>query len=50
MKRLMLILVTLTTIVCFESCGTFSNMTEQEAYDTGYSIGRMLRHMSDGRK
>lgn len=50
MKLFMLIAIILTAIICLESCGSFSNMTEQEAYDTGYSIGRALRQMSDGRR
>lgn len=29
------------------ACGSFSNMSEQDAYDIGYGLGRAARYMID---
>lgn len=40
-KTLLAIVAILAATACLSSCG-LSNMTEGEAYDAGYAIGRML--------
>lgn len=50
MKKILLTLFTiLVTTACLSSCGAFSNMTDQEAYDAGYAIGSAIRQASEGR-
>ena len=46
-KLLIVCLVILFVSTTMISCGITSNMTEQEAYDFGYGIGRTLRTVID---
>lgn len=50
MKTILLTLAFFAMTSMLTSCGTFSNMSEQEAYDTGYAIGRTVRQIQDSRR
>ncbi|MDE6445635.1 MAG: hypothetical protein K2L06_02085 [Alistipes sp.] len=39
--------VALCAAVMLTACGSFSNMSEQDAYDIGYGIGRAARYVID---
>lgn len=51
MKRIRIYLLSFCAAVfaltCLTACGSFSNMSEQDAYDIGYGAGRALRYMID---
>lgn len=51
MKKFLLTFLTISvTATCLSSCGSFSNMSEQEAYDAGYAIGSSIRQVLDSYK
>ncbi len=49
-KTLLTLLTILVATACLSSCNSFSNMSEQEAYDNGYAIGSAIRQVLDSRK
>lgn len=50
MKKIVLLLTVLVATCSLSSCGAFANMSEQEAYDTGYSIGSAIRQLQENRQ
>ncbi len=45
MKKILIVaLIMLTTIFTLTSCAGYNSLTEQEAYDFGYGIGKMIRN------
>lgn len=47
MKKIKLLFALLLVTLCLASCSSFSNMSNQEAYDFGYSIGSAIRKLSE---
>ncbi len=40
MKKVKTFIAILLAALCVTACGSLSNMSEQDAYDIGYGIGR----------
>lgn len=47
MKKVKNLIAVVLTALCVTSCGAFSNMTADEAYDVGYGIGRLAGYLLD---
>ncbi|MBP3566482.1 MAG: hypothetical protein J6J76_02895 [Paraprevotella sp.] len=45
MRKIKLLLALLLVTLCLASCSSWSSMSNQEAYDFGYSIGSAIRNL-----
>jgi len=43
MKKIMLLLALVLTMLLLQSCGSFASMSEDDAYRVGYNTGVWLR-------
>ncbi len=47
MKKQIKILILSITVFLYTSCGSFANMSYDDAYDIGYGIGTAARYLID---
>ena len=45
MKKVKVFIAVLLAALCVTACGSFSNMSEQDAFDIGYGIGRAASYL-----
>lgn len=45
MKKVKILIAIILTAFCMTACASFSNMSEQDAYDIGYGLGRAASYM-----
>lgn len=46
MKKILILLISMAVLAISSSgCGTFSNMSQEDAYNVGYGAGTLLRNM-----
>ena len=46
MKKILILLASIAVLaLSVSSCGTFSNMSQEDAYNVGYGAGTLLRNM-----
>ncbi len=47
MKKILLLLALAFTMLSTVSCGVFSNMSNEDAYNVGYGAGTLIRNIID---